>query len=226
MRVLLIEDDPRLADVLRRSLTEHGCSVDIVNDGVVGQNEALHGDYDILVLDVMLPSRDGLSVAANLRSANNATPILMLTARDTLDDIVAGLDAGADDYLVKPFELAELEARMRSVSRRMKPNPGKILSAHGVELDLASGYAKRGERLIRLTGREMAFLRLFLCNIDRIVSRSMIEDALWDRHRDSGASNIIDVYIARLRAKLTVEGEPQLIHTFRKLGYRFGLTAD
>lgn len=223
VRVLVIEDDRRLADVLRRSLCEHGCIVDIVHDGLTGEAEALAGDYDSIILDLMLPGQDGITVATNVRACGNTTPILMLTARDTVTEIVAGLDAGADDYVTKPFELAELEARLRSISRRTRTNPGKILSAHGIRLDLASGVVHRGDRVVRLTAREMSFLRLFLCNADRTVTRAMIEDALWDKHRDSGASNVIEVYIARLRGKLTVDGEAQLIHTVRGFGYHFGL---
>lgn len=222
MRILIVEDDSRLADVLRRGLTESGHVIDIETDGEAGEAAAHGGVYDAIILDVMLPRKSGLSVARALRATDIHTPILMLTARDTTHDIVEGLDAGADDYLCKPFMFEELEARLRTIMRRQAPNPGKILRVADLRLDLATLEVRRGERTISMTVREIAFLEYFMRNAGRVVTRPMIEDALWDRERDSGSSNVIDVFIRRLRAKLTQGDEPSLIHTVRGAGYRFG----
>jgi DNA-binding response OmpR family regulator len=222
MRLLIVEDDAALADVIRRGLTESGHVVDVARDGESGETAALSGMYDAVVLDVMLPGKDGFAVARALRSALNATPILMLTARDTTQDIVAGLDAGADDYLRKPFAFAELEARLRTLLRREVANPGKLLCVEDVELDLATHDVRRGTRDVTLTIREVAFLEYLMRHAGHIVTRRMIEDALWEDDRDSGASNVIDVFIRRLRAKLTQGDERPLIHTVRGMGYRFG----
>jgi DNA-binding response OmpR family regulator len=223
MRILLVEDDRRLADVLQRSLTENAHVVDRSDNGEDGFELASHGDYDVIILDVLLPRKSGINVARDLRTAGNMTAILMLTARDRTSEIVEGLDSGADDYLVKPFELTELEARLRSLYRRGSVNPGKFLASCGISLDLATLRVQRGSREISLTSREIAFLEFFLRNVGQVLTRVMIEDALWSDTRDSGTSNIIDVYIGRLRAKLSIDGEPQLIHTVRGRGYRFGL---
>jgi two-component system copper resistance phosphate regulon response regulator CusR len=223
MRILLVEDDRRLADVLQRSLSEHSHVVDRADNGEDGFELASFGDYDVIILDVLLPRKSGINVARDLRTAGNMTAILMLTARDRTSEIVEGLDSGADDYLVKPFELSELEARLRSLYRRGSANPGKFLASCGISLDLATLRVQRSTREVSLTSREIAFLEFFLRNVDRVLTRAMIEDALWSDTRDSGTSNIIDVYIGRLRAKLSIDGEPQLIHTVRGRGYRFGL---
>lgn len=222
MRVLIVEDDARLADVLRRGLTESGHVIDIESDGESGESTARAGLYDAIVLDVMLPRKDGLALARALRAANMKMPILMLTARDTTEDVVAGLDAGADDYLRKPFVFEELEARLRTLLRRQASNPGKNLCAGDLQLDLATLEVRRGERLIPLTVRETAFLEYFMRNAGRVVTRRMIEDALWERRRESGASNVIDVFVRRVRMKLAQGDEQPLIHTVRGAGYRFG----
>jgi DNA-binding response OmpR family regulator len=222
MRLLIVEDDAALADVIRRGLTESGHVVDIAREGESGETAALSGLYDAIVLDVMLPGKDGFAITRALRSALNTTPILMLTARDATQDIVAGLDAGADDYLRKPFAFAELEARLRTLLRREAANPGKLLRVEDVELDLATHDVRRGTRDVTLTVREVAFLEYLMRHAGHIVTRRMIEDALWEHDRDSGSSNVIDVFIRRLRAKLTQGDEMPLIHTVRGLGYRFG----
>jgi two-component system OmpR family response regulator len=226
MRILIVEDDVRLADVIRRGLAESGHVVDVEGDGEAGEGAALGTAFDALVLDVMLPRKDGFAVARALREAGLRTPILMLTARDTPEDVVRGLDSGADDYLRKPFDFAELEARLRSILRRTETNPGKLLRVADVELDLAARTACRGERALALTTREVAFLELFMRHAGRLVTRRTIEDALWERDRESGASNVIDVYVRRLRAKLSERGEPPLIHTVRRAGFRFGALDD
>ncbi len=226
MRILIVEDDVRLADVIRRGLAESGHVVDVEGDGIAGESTALAGTYDAIVLDVMLPKKDGFAVARSLREADVRTPILMLTARDTAGDAVNGLDNGADDYVRKPFDFQELEARLRTLLRRTDTNPGKVLRVADLELDLATRRARRGERSISLTAREAAFLEFFMRNAGRLITRPMIEDALWERDRESGASNVIEVYVRRLRAKLTEGNESQLIQTVRRAGYRFASFDD
>jgi DNA-binding response OmpR family regulator len=222
MRLLVVEDDVRLCDVLRRGLSEQGHVVDVAHDGPEGETWAQGVSYDAVVLDVNLPKRDGLSVVRSLRTRGIRTPVLMLTSRDTPDDVIAGLDAGADDYLRKPFVFGELEARLRSIVRRA--NAERLdaqLQVGDVVFDLASRRARRGRRSIELTAREAAFLEYFMRNANRLISRAMIEDALFERESET-MSNVVEVYVSRLRAKLTAGDEPQILHTVRGAGYRFG----
>jgi DNA-binding response OmpR family regulator len=221
VRILVVEDDQRLADLLRRGLSEIGHVVDVEPDGVRGETLAKEGMYDAVILDVMLPSKDGFAVTRALRDADVRTPILILTARDTTDDIVVGLDAGADDYLRKPFVFQELEARLRSVARREPAAMRTELRCDDLTMDLATRRVSRGGRDIVLTARELAFLEFLMRNERLLITREMLEDALWERRRDT-ASNVIEVYIRRLRAKLGGDGERPLIHTVRGAGYRFG----
>ncbi|MGH7729360.1 MAG: response regulator transcription factor [Vulcanimicrobiaceae bacterium] len=220
MRILVIEDDPRLADLLRRGLVESGHVVDLEGDGEAGESTARCGRYDAIVLDVMLPKRSGLAVARGLRDGGSATPILMLTAKDTVADAVAGLDAGADDYLRKPFGFDELDARLRSITRRERQPPRRQLRVGQVAMDLATRRVTCGTHEIALTARETAFLEYFLRNAGRVVTRAMLEDALWERDRNSG-SNVIEVYVRRLRNKLGVLGASPPIETIRGAGYRY-----
>lgn len=221
MKILVVDDDVKLANLIRRGLTEAGHTVDIEYDGVEGERAAAAGAYDAIVLDVMLPSSDGIAVARSLRAARIATPILMLTARDTEADTISGLDAGADDYLRKPFAFGELFARLRALVRREPGVPqAGTLRVGDVVLDLASRRVKRGERPIELTARESAFLEYFMRRPGHVVTRRMLEDALWERDRDT-ISNVIEVYVRRLRAKLGANGEGALLHTVRGAGYRF-----
>lgn len=221
MKILVVEDDRSLADVVRRGLTEAGHVVDVEHDGVDGLTAASAGPYDAILLDVMLPRVDGLAVARTLREAGNRTPILMLTARDTVDDIVAGLDAGADDYLRKPFVFDELDARLRSITRREPPRAHDTLQVGDLEMDLATRTVSRGGRPVELSARETAFLEYFMRNAGLLVTREMLESALWVRERYI-ESNVIAVYVRRLRVKLSPNGEPPLLHTVRGAGYRFG----
>jgi DNA-binding response OmpR family regulator len=222
MRLLVVEDDARLCDVLRRGLTEQGHVVDIAHDGEEGETWASGTPYDVVVLDVNLPKRDGLSVVRSLRSGGVRTPVLMLTSRDTADDVIAGLDAGADDYLRKPFVFGELEARLRSIARRASPDSvDALLRVGDLRFDLRSRRAMRGGEEIDLTAREAAFLEYFMRNAGRLITRRMIEDALFERESET-TSNVVEVYVSRLRAKLTTGGAPQLLHTVRGAGYRFG----
>lgn len=220
MKVLVVEDDRSLADVLRRGLSESGHVVDVEHDGAAAGPLATLVHYDALVLDVALPGKDGLSIARELRAADIRTPILMLTARDTPADVVAGIDAGADDYLRKPFVFDELEARLRSITRRQAERPRQELRAGEVTMDLATRAVTCRGRPIQLSARETAFLEYFLRNPGRLLTRAMFEDALWERDRET-TSNIIDVYVRKLRLKLTVDGEPSPIETIRGAGYRF-----
>jgi DNA-binding response OmpR family regulator len=221
VRILVVEDDVRLAEVLRRGLAESGHSVDVEHDGVRGQSVALGGDYDAVVLDVMLPRRDGLSVVREMRNRAVRTPVLLLTSRDTTDDTIAGLDAGADDYLRKPFVFRELDARLRTITRRFDAPRQRELRCCDVVLDVGSRRVARSGTPLQLTARETAFLEYFMINAGLVLTRPMIEDALWEPGRDT-ESNIIEVYVRRLRAKLSPRGEPALIHTVRGAGYRFG----
>lgn len=221
MRLLIIEDDERLADALQRGLREHGHVVDTAGDGREGEALARGGGYDAIVLDLNLPGRDGLEVLRSVRAAGETVPILIATSRDETEDVVAGLDAGADDYLRKPFALRELEARLRSVARRPPAGVQTVLSVGDLTFDLATFRARRGERTLELTAREIAFLEYFMRNAGRVLTRPMIENALWDRESETG-SNVVDVYVRRLRLKIDGPGEPALIHTVRGLGYRMG----
>lgn len=222
MHLLIVEDDLRLCDVLQRGLSESGHVIDVANDGAAGEEWAASRAYDAVVLDVNLPKQNGLNVVRALRAKNVDTPVLMLTSRDTPDDAIEGLDAGADDYLRKPFVFGELEARLRSIVRRKTSESlDAELRCADLVFDLASRRARRKARSIDLTARESAFLEYFMRNAGRLISRPMIEDALFDRESET-VSNVVDVYVSRLRSKLTASGEPQLLHTVRGAGYRFG----
>ncbi len=219
----MVEDDPRLRDVLRRGLTEQGHIVDESADGDDAEQVASSPIYDAIVLDVNLPKRSGLDVLRSLRGQNFPTPVLLLTSRDTAEDIIEGLDAGADDYLRKPFVFGELEARLRSITRRRFPveTTNAELRSGDVVLDLRTRIARRGDRRIELTPRESAFLEYFLRNAGSLVTRRSIEDAMFDRASEA-TSNVVDVYVSRLRSKLVIAGEPPLLKTIRGAGYRFG----
>ncbi len=222
MRLLVVEDDRRLNGVLLRGLTEQGHVVDASYDGEDGERCARGATYDAIVLDVNLPKRDGLSLLRELRKSRVRTPVLLLTSRDTPADIVEGLDAGADDYLRKPFVFSELEARLRSIVRRNAPDDilGSELQAGDLIFDLRTRSARRGTRAIELTARESGFLECFMRRRGQVVTRAALEDALFDRSSES-LSNVIDVYVSRLRSKLTAAGESQVLFTVRGVGYRF-----
>ena len=219
MKILLIEDDVRLAAVMRRGLAEAGHVVDVDNDGLDGEANAIGGGYDAVVLDVNLPRKDGFAIARAIRASGTVTPILMLTSRDTVEDTIAGLDAGADDYLRKPFVFGELHARLRSLARRRTPPSSDVLQVGDLTLDRATREIRRGAATIALTARETAFLEYFMQNAGNVLTQTMIEAALWEQDRDT-VSNLIRVYVRRLRTKLSPNGEPALIHTIRGAGYR------
>jgi DNA-binding response OmpR family regulator len=216
---LVVEDDAALRDVLVRALVEGGHIVDSAADGPTGELMGADDSYDAIVLDVMLPGRDGIEIVRALRGLGIRTPVLMLTARITEEDTVAGLDAGADDYMRKPFGVAELQARLRSLARREPREAAVAMACGGVVYDPVSRRASRNGRPLDLTYRETVFLEYFLRNAGRALSREMIAVALWPSESEIG-SNVIDVYVRRLRAKLDAAGEPPILLTVRGVGYR------
>ena len=221
MKLLVVEDDLKLWPCLRADSAKEVISSIWKVTGQSGE-EAARGDaYDAIILDVMLPTKSGLSVAHELRLEGDPTPILMLTARDTPEDVVAGLDAGADDYLRKPFAFAELEARLRTLARRASEPPRAVLRVDNLTLDTTTRRVERDGRLIQLTSRELAYLEYFMRNVGIVVTRTMLENALWTRDSEP-QSNAVEVYVRRLRAKLEFAGMPRLITTVHGIGYRFG----
>ncbi len=218
MRVLLIEDDRKVASFIRRGLEEEGYAVDMAPDGETGLAMGLDRLHDAIILDVMLPKKPGFQVLRELRQAKVATPVLLLTARDAVEDKVQGLDAGADDYLTKPFAFAELLARLRALLRRGSEARAPILQAADLVLDPATRTVRRGGKPIALTNREFALLEYFLRNPGRVLTRTMIAEHVWDYSFDS-ATNVIDVYVNYLRKKIDANREPKLLHTVRGVGY-------
>ncbi len=219
MRLLVVEDNQRLRNSIKLSLEESGYVLDMAADGMEGQELAELIPYDAIILDIMLPLRDGLEVCRNLRLQHLRTPILLLTARDAVEDRVKGLDSGADDYLVKPFSLDELRARLRALLRRDAPDKTGMLVAANLELDPATHSLQRGGIPIELTGKEFALLEYMLRNPNWLITREMAERHVWDYGGASG-SNLVDVYIRRLRRKLDDPFELKLIETVRGFGYR------
>ncbi len=223
MRILVIEDDEPLRSLLQRGLSEEGHVVDALPDGMACPAYLASATYDAVVLDLNLPKQDGLTLLRHLRAGGEATPVLVLTARDGTGDVVAGLDAGADDYVRKPFAFDELEARLRSLSRRPPSWLGDVLSVGTLVFDCVTRQARRGDREFILTAKESAFIELVMRNAGRIVTRRALEDRLWDHESDHG-SNVLDVYARRLRNKLSAGGEPQPLQTVRGLGFRLSAT--
>ena len=218
MRILLVEDDRKVASFIRKGLTEEGYAVDVSYDGETGLLMGLDRLHDVIVLDVMLPQKPGFQVLRELRQAKVATPVLLLTARDAVEDKVQGLDAGADDYLTKPFAFAELLARVRALLRRGKAGQTPVLQVADLTLDPAARTVKRRDVAIPLTNREFALLEYFLRNVGRVLTRTMIAEHVWDYSFDAG-TNVIDVYVNYLRKKVDAGREPKLIHTVRGVGY-------
>jgi len=218
MRVLVVEDEKKVAAFIKRGLEEEGYLVDTVHDGEEGVRQALEKPYELLILDVMLPRKDGLSVVRELRQADRVMPVLMLTARDTTDDIVAGLDAGSDDYLTKPFAFAELSARVRALSRRIGRDRGAELAVADLRMDPISRKVWRGDKEIDLTIKEYGLLEFLVRNVGTIVTRNMIAEKVWE-HSFESFTNIIDVYVNYLRKKVDRGFDRKLIHTVRGQGY-------
>ena len=219
MRILLVEDNKRLSDSLRMTLEDDGYAVDTAYDGLDGEEMALMGTYDIIILDIMLPHKDGLAVCRDLRNKRVNTPILMLTARDALDDRVNGLDSGADDYLVKPFQVDELRARIRALLRRESSNKSGLLEVGDLTLDPATHAVERAGKPVELTAKEYSLLEYLMRHPNHLVTREMVETSLWSYDRVV-ASNVIDVYIRRLRRKIDDPYEVKLFETVRGAGYR------
>ena len=217
MRILIVEDEVRAAAYLRQGLSEAGFSVEVAHDGVEGEHLALTQAFDLLILDVMLPGRSGWEILASVRRMSQ-TPVLFLTARDRVEDRVRGLEAGADDYLVKPFAFSELLARVRTLLRRRPQAEPDVLRVADLELDLARHKAWRGGVRVTLTAKEMALLALFMRRRGEVLSRTLIAEQVWDMNFDSD-TNVVDVAVRRLRAKIDEPFELKLIHTLRGVGY-------
>lgn len=219
MRILVIEDERKVASFIKRGLEEERYIVELAADGQMGIDMAIANHFDAIVLDVMLPKKDGFAVLSEIRAARKTTPVIMLTARAGMNDRVTGLDLGADDYLAKPFHFEELAARLRSILRRSSTEKSTQLMIGDLTLDTVSHVAYRWEKEIELTTKEYALLEYLMRNKGRIVSRSMITQQVW-KHNFDTESNIIDVYIKRLRAKIERPGSPRLLNSIRGVGYR------
>lgn len=218
MRVLIVEDEPKAAAYLLQGLEENGFVADWAANGVDGAHLATCGAYDLILLDVMLPGKDGWSVLSDLKGAGVETPVLFLTARDAVHDRVHGLELGADDYLVKPFAFSELLARMRTVLRRGGPRQPTSLRVGDLEVDPVRHRARRGGQVLDLTPKEFLLLNLLLRRTGEVLSRTLIAEQVWDINFDSD-SNLVDVHVRRLRSKVDDPFEHKLIHTVRGVGY-------
>ncbi len=218
MRILVAEDEQKVASFIQRGLEAEHHAVDVVYDGEAALTRATGGDYDLLILDVMLPKRDGLSVLKELRARKRTLPVLLLTARDTVADKVAGLDSGADDYLTKPFAFEELVARVRALLRRGAPAAPAVLQLADLRLDPTTREVTRGGRHIDLTAKEYALLEFFLRRAGQVVSRAVIAHHVWGVDFDT-FTNVIDVYVNYLRKKIDADFEPKLLQTVRGVGY-------
>ncbi len=225
MRVLIVEDDVGLAEVLRAGLAEHRIEAAIAPTFAAGRERAVLGTWDVIVLDVMLPGGSGFDLCRELRGRGLRTPILMLTARDTVDDRVSGLDAGADDYLTKPFAFRELLARVRALARREPVLVPETVRVADLEVDLATRTVRRAGRPIQLTAKEFALLEVFARHVNQVVDRAVITAHVWDENHDP-FTNVLEVLVRRLRRKIDDDYEPKLIHTLRGAGYRFGALAE
>ncbi|MCL4183426.1 MAG: heavy metal response regulator transcription factor [Burkholderiaceae bacterium] len=218
MKILIVEDERKTGDYLKQGLGEAGYSVDLARDGVDGLHRASSDDYDLVVLDVMMPGLDGWGVLREIRRGGRQMPVLFLTARDQVDDRVKGLELGADDYLVKPFAFSELLARVRTLLRRGRAREPEVLTVADLELDLLRRRVVRGGRRIDLTAKEFALLELLLRRQGEVLPRSLIASQVWDMNFDSD-TNVIEVAVRRLRAKVDDDFEPKLIRTVRGMGY-------
>ncbi|MEE2896889.1 MAG: response regulator transcription factor [Gemmatimonadota bacterium] len=220
MRILVVEDDEKVASFLDRGLREEGYSVDVAHDGEDGLLKAHVHDYDLLLLDVMLPGKTGLEIVRSLRSRQSSVPVLLLTARSDRDDVVLGLDAGADDYLTKPFGFDELVARVRALLRRGGASRSDRLLYDDLELDRVTHKAHRGGARLDLTPKEFQLLEFLMLNPERVVRRTELLEKVWDLNFDP-MSNVVDVHVGHLRRKLGKVGDDSLVHTVRGVGYVF-----
>ena len=218
MRILLVEDEPKVADFIRQGLLEDQLDVDVVSDGVTALRRVDTTDYDLLILDVMLPDLDGLAVCRRIRAQGLKTPILVLSARSLVEDRVRGLNAGADDYLTKPFDFTELSARVRALLRRHGESTLVPLSVADLLLDPVTRTVKRGNRSIDLTQKEFALLEYLMRHAGQVLTRQMIAAQVWGSTWDR-LTNVIDVFVNHLRGKIELPGEPRLVHAIRGVGY-------
>ncbi|PNR96728.1 response regulator transcription factor [Petrotoga sp. 9PWA.NaAc.5.4] len=218
MKILVVEDEEKLANIIKRGLTEEGYCVDVAYDGESGEDYAKFAPYDLIILDIMLPKKDGITLCKNLREEGINVPILMLTAKDSIEDRVKGLDSGADDYLVKPFDFNELFARVRSLLRRESFTKNPKLQVGDLVLDTLTREVWKGDKKIKLTPKEYNILEYFMRNPKIVVTRTMLEEKMWDLDFE-GSSNVIDVYIRRLRKKID-DKDGSIIETVRGAGYR------
>lgn len=218
MKILVVEDSKKVASFIEKGLREEGYAVDVAYDGVDGAFKASVYDYDLLVLDIMLPGKTGLEVVRDLRSKGENVPVLLLTARDSTDNVVEGLDAGGDDYLTKPFAFDELLARVRALVRRGGSDRTERLVYGDVELDRLQHIARRAGARLRLTPKEYQLLEFFLLHPEEVVRRTTLLEKVWDLHFDP-MSNVVDVHVANLRQKLRGDDRSSLVHTIRGVGY-------
>lgn len=217
MKILIIEDEVKTIDYLKRGLTEQGYSVDAATDGLDGLHLASTGDYDAIILDIMLPVLDGISLLKSLRPSNN-TPVIMLTAKDAVASRLEGFQAGADDYLVKPFSFLELLARLQVITKRVRTKEQTNIYIGDLHIDLLARRATRGSRRLDLTAKEFSLLEVLAQRQSQIVSKTVITELVWDICFDTN-TNVVEATVKRLRAKLEQEGEPKLLHTIRGMGY-------
>jgi len=218
MRILIVEDEKKTAGYLKKGLSESGFVVDVVEQGEDGLHHARTGDYDLIILDVMLPKQDGWSVLTEMRRSGEQTPVLFVTARDSIQDRVKGLELGADDYLVKPFAFSELLARVRSILRRGPARQPETLRIADLEIDLLRHKATRAGKRLDLTPKEFALLSLLVRRAGEVLSRTLIAEQVWDMNFDSD-TNVVDVSVRRLRSKVDDPFTKKLIHTVRGMGY-------
>ena len=219
MRILLVEDEQKTGDYLKQGLSEAGYITDWVTDGLSGKHQALSEEYDLIILDVMLPKLDGWDIIYDIRKSGKTMPILFLSARDQIEDRVKGLDLGADDYLVKPFAFAELLARIKSLLRRgQQKEDSNLITIADLELDLRKRRVTRAGQRIDLTAKEFALMELFMRRRGEILPRALIASQIWDMNFDSG-TNVVEVYINFLRKKIDRDFDPKLIHTKSGMGY-------
>lgn len=217
MKILIIEDEVKTIDYLKRGLTEQGYSVDAATDGLDGLHLASTGDYDAIILDIMLPGLDGISLLKSLRPSKN-TPVIMLTAKDAVASRLEGFQAGADDYLVKPFSFLELLARLQVITKRVRTKEQTNIYIGDLHIDLLARRATRGSRRLDLTAKEFSLLEVLAQRQSQIVSKTVITELVWDICFDTN-TNVVEATVKRLRAKLEQEGEPKLLHTIRGMGY-------
>lgn len=225
MRLLLVEDELRLSNTIKKGLTEDGFAVDTAFDGEEGQYLAENESYDLIILDVMLPKIDGVTLCKEIRHKNIKIPVIMLTAKSAVEDKIAGLQSGADDYMTKPFSFLELRARIQALLRRVQNNPSSVLKIADLELDPLKHQVSRSGKKIHLTQKEFSILEYLLRHSDEVVTRTMIVEHVWDYNFDN-MSNIVDVFVASIRRKIDSKEKIKLIHTIHGVGYKISQDQD